>query len=158
TASAPARGSRAGHAEGGASEHHQRRYRDDGLEPGADGRGERAHAPVRRDSAPRRTARRPLAGHRELSAPASGAPGRPVVPAPTPGPPPPFGVPHPSTPRPLHAVSLSSFTPIRRLALARLISVGGTDAAHIGLVALVLVRTGSAEWVAAVLVARIGVA
>jgi MFS family permease len=55
-------------------------------------------------------------------------------------------------------VTLRTASPIRRLALARLISVAGTDAAHIGLVALVLGRTGSAEWVAAVLVARIGVA
>jgi MFS family permease len=50
-----------------------------------------------------------------------------------------------------------SLTPVQRIALARSISVAGTEAAHVALVALVLERTGSAAWVAGALLAMIGV-
>jgi MFS family permease len=45
---------------------------------------------------------------------------------------------------------------IHRLGVARLISITGSEAAHIALVALVLGRTGSPAWVALALVASIG--
>ena len=48
---------------------------------------------------------------------------------------------------------MSASSALRRLAVARAISVAGSEAAYIALIALVLERTGSASWVAAALVA-----
>ena len=49
------------------------------------------------------------------------------------------------------------FTPVHRIAIARAISVGGTEAAFVALVALIYQSTGSGLWVAAVLGTWIGV-
>ena len=52
---------------------------------------------------------------------------------------------------------LSRLSPIHRIAIARAVSVGGTEAAFVALVALVYQTTGSGLWVAAVLGTWIGV-
>jgi MFS family permease len=50
-----------------------------------------------------------------------------------------------------------SRTDVRLLAVSQAISMAGTEAAYVGLVTTILLRTGSSAWIAAVLVAWLGV-